>query len=161
MATIQDEVNDLVRKIRGTFDNAKRVSQGEFSKAAIPMVKAIQAKAPVYSGGQHHRYSNGKIVATYYPGNLRRAIKVLKFNRSKYAVFVGAKLDKTGSGGDFKGNRVDGYYLHMVEYGTDKQSAQPFFRPGAEQTKDAVLRDATIRLRNRIVEHARSYAQLR
>lgn len=156
---IQEEINVLVKRIYSTMDGARRQSQKVFKESAKPMVQAIQARAPV-SDEPHDRYNGGKVVATYHSGNLRRSIKVLTFRRSK-AVFVGAKLAEQGSGGVFRGNRTDGYYLHMVEFGTINQGPQPFFRPGVAQTKEAVLRSMVVGMKRQIDNYAQKYAQVR
>lgn len=68
---------------------------------------------------QRYKKGGGSVQATYYRGNLMRSIKVLNFKRSS-AVFVGTKISKKGEGGGiFKGRRVDGYYAHMVNNGTE------------------------------------------
>lgn len=88
----------------------------------------------------HRRYSTSKVnkairapkgmgtvVATYSPGNLARSMQVLKLRRTKSAVIVGANLTKGSAKGNFSGMRTDGYYLHMVEGGTNKWAGKPFF----------------------------------
>ena len=88
----------------------------------------------------HRRYSTAKVnksmrapkgmgtvVATYSPGNLARSMQVLKLRRVKSGVIVGANLAKGSAKGNFGGTRTDGYYLHMVEGGTNKWAGKPFF----------------------------------
>jgi len=156
---IQDEIDDLVRKIYAISNNAKKESQAAFRVAAKPLIAEIQARAPV-SNEEHDRYLGGKVVATYKPGNLRRSIKALTFRRSS-AVFVGPKLQKGGSTGTFSGNRTDGYYAHMVEYGTINQTPQPFIRPGAAAAGPAALKIATTELKKSIDNWAKRYSQAR
>ena len=62
----------------------------------------------------------GNHVATYYPGNLQRSIRVLPLRKAKFSVHIGAFMPKRKSRGDFRGNRVDGWYAHFVERGTAK-----------------------------------------
>ena len=38
-----------------------------------------------------------------------------------------------------KGGKNDGYYGHMVEFGTKNMTAQPFMRPSFEKAGDASL----------------------
>ena len=127
---------------------AKRQTTRILSQAAAPLVEEIQARAPV-SDEEHYRYStakasksirapkgSGKVVATYTPGNLERSFNVLKFRRAKSAVFVGAKLDKSGSTGLFTGKRTDGYYLAWQEYGAPNAGIPP--RPFVGPARDAV-----------------------
>lgn len=62
------------------------------------------------------RYKNGKVVATYYPGNLRRSVQLLDLKNTPNK-FVGYVVQPRGKGrGTFKGeNKVDGYYARFVE----------------------------------------------
>lgn len=149
---LQRELSVLTAKLRQLADDAKKEGRSYLEYAAQPLVSAIAAGAPV-SAEVHFRYNtpkaSGRIrapkgkgvkVAEYHPGNLERSIRILKFRRSE-AVFVGPKLTG-GSKGVFRGQRTDAYYAHMVEYGTEKMSAQPFVRPAVLATQDAVLRTA-------------------
>lgn len=118
--------------------------------AAEILQKAAQAKVPV-AKRVVHRYATGKfskkikapkgkghIVASYEPGNLKLALQVLKFKRSK-ALFVGAKVMKRNPSGTFgKGRRADGWYAHFIEFGTRNATAKPFMRPAAMATASAV-----------------------
>jgi HK97 gp10 family phage protein len=81
---------------------------------------------------------NGDLAATYYPGNLRRSIKTIVFRNNNTDVFVGPKVRKGQARGDFKGNRVDAYYAHMVEKGTSKQPPQFFMRKSFDSTKNVM-----------------------
>lgn len=153
-----------MKKLYEISDNAKKESQTAFKQAAPLLISAIQGRAPE-SDAPHSRYNTpkiaknlrapngmGKIVATYYPGNLRRSFRALVFRRSA-AVFVGPKVDKTGSGGTFAGARVDGYYAHWMEFGAPEigLAPQPFVRPAAESAGPVVLRLAT-QLLKRLIE---------
>ena len=110
-----------------------KVSQG----AAKPLSEKAKENV-VVSSKPHNRTKNGKVIATYYPGNLKRSIRVIKFKKNSTA-YVGPKISGKGSGtGDFKGARVDGWYGHFIEYGTPKQAAQPYMRPAYESTKNEV-----------------------
>lgn len=150
--SLQSDVNELVRKLNKVAVNAKRESQAAFREGAKPLVEAIKAGAPV-SDDEHYRYKGGRIFATYKPGNLKRSFRTLTFRRSA-AVFVGPKLDKTGSGGQFSGQRTDAYYAHMVEFGTINQAPQPFVRPAAASTGPVALRIATQALKRKIDAYA-------
>ena len=147
---VQEEINDLIRKLRRVSTIAKQESQQAFKDAAPVLVSAIRGRAPE-SDVPHSRYNGGRLVATYYPGNLRRAFRTLVFRRSA-AVFVGPKLDKAGSGGDFKGNRTDGYYAHWVEFGAPAAGLppRPFVKPAADAAGPLVLRLATEFLKRKI-----------
>lgn len=160
---LQSELNTLIRTLQGLTPAATKQSKKLLTEAAGPLVAAIQGRAPV-SDKPHKRYKSskgtkrapkgtGQVVATYYPGNLKRSFGVLRFRRSK-AVFVGPKA--TGNSGDFRGRRADGYYAHMVEFGTKKASATPFVAPAVNAVGGTVLRFATELFRREILTYAKS-----
>ena len=105
-------------------------------KAAKPLTRAAKANVP-RSNKPTHRYSNGKIIATYYPGNLRRSIKVLPLRRT-INIFVGPHTK--GGSGNFKGRRVDGYYANFVEKGTVFQQGVHYMENAYKSTKGEVFR---------------------
>lgn len=147
---LQSEVNALIRRLRRISSTAKRDSQQAFRLASPIMISAIKGRAPE-SEAPHSRYTDGKIKATYYPGNLRRSFGTLVFRRSP-AVFVGPKLDKSGSGGEFRGNRTDAYYAHFVEFGAPAAGIppRPFVAPAVQATAGITLRLATEFLKRQI-----------
>tara|TARA_R100000951_G_scaffold74686_2_gene62952 strand:- start:2556 stop:3098 length:543 start_codon:yes stop_codon:yes gene_type:complete len=120
----------------------------EASRATIDSIKVRVpiAKKPVkrYISKSSKRLSKrgkgkAKPVAVYYPGNLRRSIKILKhLNKSNRAmtwkfrrVYFGVNLHKGKSDGNFKGDRTDAYYAHMIEYGTARGiEGVGYFRKG-------------------------------
>lgn len=147
--TIEQEINEAIKKLQklpGVFiQNRQRVAAlgGAYASAAA------EAAAPK-SSKVHKRYSTakvtkrirapkglGNVVATYSPGNLGRSINVLKFNRAKSKVFVGAKLARRATG-SFSGRRTDGYYMAWVEQGTKNSRANMFFRASWERSKGRV-----------------------
>jgi len=160
-AELQSELNIVIRALLGLSPTAQKQSKVILTEAAKPLLSAIQGRAPV-SDKPHKRYRKsgskrapkgaGQVVATYYPGNLKRSFNVLRFRRSK-AVFVGPKV--SGNSGDFRGRRADGYYAHMVEFGTVKTSAQPFVRPAVSAIGGTVLRFATELFRREILTYAK------
>lgn len=149
-AQLQSEINALVRRLRKVSYTAKRDSQQAFRQASPLLIAAIQGRAP-QSEAPHSRYSGGKIAATYYPGNLRRSFRTLTFRRSP-AIFIGPRLDKQGSGGDFRGNRADGYYAHFIEFGAPAAGLppRPFVAPAVEAAGPLTLRLATEFLKRKI-----------
>lgn len=153
----QDEINTLIRKLRGISPAVRSQSKRALKEAAAPMVAAIRDRAPV-SPALHKRFKDGKEVAIYYPGNLKRSIRVLALRRTKDAVLIGAKLDTSGTGGTFRGAKTDGFYAAMVEYGTIDTGAQPYFRPGVAASQDATLNNATRNLKKVVDNYANSIA---
>lgn len=148
MNSLQEEINDLIRKLGKVADNAKVESRRALGEGAKPLIAAIQAKAPV-SPAPHFRYKNG-VAIEYKPGNLRRSIRKLVFRRSS-AIFVGPKVDKSGTG-----SMPDGYYAHFVEFGTVHQSPQPFVRPAAESVGPVALEIAARALKRQIEKYGRT-----
>lgn len=132
----QQEIQEFIRTLH------KSVTKEEYKdilkKSSKPTIDAIKSRVPVankpvkrYLKKDSKRLSKkgkgeAKPVAVYYPGNLKRAIKILdKLNKSqnKYSykfrrIYFGVHLHKGKSDGNFKGNRTDAYYAHMIEYGT-------------------------------------------
>lgn len=155
-ARLQEEVNKAVRNLYRIADHAKKETNAAFRKAAPILISAIQAGAPV-SNASHSRYDGGAIVATYFPGNLKRSFKTLTFRRSP-AVWIGPKIDKEGTNGVFKGNRTDGYYAHWIEFGTEKMAPHPFVRPAVAATGAATLQAAVIELKRQIDSYANKIA---
>lgn len=146
---LEAEIDQLVRRLNRISADAKKESQQAFKIASPTLISAIQAGAPV-SAAPHSRYRDGKIVATYEPGNLRRSFRALTFRRSA-AVFVGPKLGKS-SGGHFSGNKVDGYYAHWMEYGAPAAgiAPRPFVRPAVGQVGARTLQIAVAELKKKI-----------
>lgn len=154
-APLQAELNTLIRKLEGIADAAKRDRDRVLNEAAGPLKSAISGRAPM-SDKPHSRYSTPKIAgkirapkgsgvikATYQPGNLKKSVQTLRFRRSK-AVFIGPKVRRSA------GQMPDGYYAHMVNFGTVKQPAQHFVEAGVAAAGDVSLRLATVLLKRKI-----------
>lgn len=139
-------LNKDVRQIMKTLEklpiDVRKERKRILRKAAKPLVAAIQAKAPVLKNRRKVTITlkNGSKV-TYYPNNLRLAIRVLDFRRTQ-SVFVGPKLTRKRKEGEEYGKsraKVDAFYAAMIEYGTKNMSARPYMRPAYEATKGQVL----------------------
>lgn len=127
----------------------RKARQDILKGAAKPLVSAGKSAAP-RSNAPHSRYNTskatkrikaprgmGKKVATYYPGNLSRSMRLMQFARAKSKVFVGARLSRNPTGA-FKGSRVDGWYMHFIENGTSQMSARRWWQPTAEAQRQTV-----------------------
>lgn len=152
---LQSELNTLIRKLDGLSAASKRERDRVLTEAAGPLRSAIAGRAP-QSDKPHSRYSTPKIsgklrapkgrgvvVATYQPGNLRKSVQTLRFRRSK-AVFIGPKVRRSG------GQMPDGYYAHMVNFGTVKQPAQHFVEAGVAAAGGTSLRLAAELMKRKI-----------
>lgn len=155
----QQELNTLIRKLDGLSAATKRDRNRVLTEAAGPLRSAIAGRAP-QSDKAHSRYStpkiagkirapkgSGVIAATYQPGNLRKSIQTLRFRRSQ-AVFIGPKVHRS------EGKTPDGYYAHMVNFGTAKQRAQRFVEAGVNAAGDTSLRLAIELLKREIEAYA-------
>ena len=148
--TMEQEIEAAARTFRRFGDvmgkDVKRVT----ALGAAYFASAAESAAPT-GAKAHKRYSTakvnksmrapkgmGNVVATYMPGNLARSIRVLDLKKAKNASFVGAKLQKGASTGNFAGSRTDGYYMHMVERGTKNWGGKPFFLASWERSKPRV-----------------------
>lgn len=149
--SIQDQIATLVDSLQKIAKDARGESTKALRKGGDVLVRAIRPNVPV-SKETHYRYdSKGTLVAQYNPGNLRDSIKVMKFRRAKYAVFVGpvASRDPVGvfgpdggfsyeGGAIGKSSRVDGWYAHFVHYGDHGGAPRPFMRLGFDQSNSEV-----------------------
>ena len=123
--------------------------RAEWKQAAEPLIDVAKSKAPIYNK-DHYRYKNGKRIATYSPGNLKRSIDFITI---KGRLFVGPKISRRGSGaGRFSGRRVDAFYAHWVEYGAARPNGgitkkTPYMRPAYEATKGIVTGRMAARLK--------------
>ncbi len=135
------DINRAIAKLQKFGDVVARNRQRIAALGGAFAASAAESAAP-RSAKPHKRYSTpkasnrqrapkgyGRVVAIYYPGNLRNSIRVLTFSRDRTKVWIGAKLAKGSSPkGTFgAGQRSDGYYLHMVERGTKYADKKPFF----------------------------------
>lgn len=136
--------------------------------AAEPLVEELRMRSPVGSK-IHVRYMSrekksrpgfGIIRKKYYPGNLKSSFGIIDLRRTA-AVIVGARVDKKNGRTRMKGGRFgvkrwgDGYYLHMVEYGTRYSAAQPFVRPAIIAATPRIVRT----IKNELQLLARRFGQ--
>ncbi len=118
LMSIDQELNALIMSI----SPGSPLRDAALRKAANVVVAEMRTHITDYDKPVK-RYRNGKVVATYYPGNLRRAIGVLDL-RNTTSVFAGVLVRPRGkSGGNFRGKKVDGYYARFIE------AKNPFIRP--------------------------------
>lgn len=165
MSALQQEIARVNEILYGLSRNIKKERQGVLRKAAAPLVRAAQDRAPV-SNFEHKRYARhggakagkgqGEVVATYEPLNLENSLRVMVFPRSE-AVFVGPKIGKGGNRFGPSTGKYDPYYAHMVEFGTSNSSARPFMRPAWAQMEGPVTRDVLERFKKLVDAYAQTY----
>lgn len=137
------DIKAVMATLRKLPIDVKKERKRILRKAAKPLVASAQAKAPVLKTRRRVTvtFQNGGQV-TYYPGNLRLALKTLEFRKSP-DVFVGPKVTKKRKSGDEYGKsrgKVDAFYAAMLEFGTSRMSKTPFMRPAYEATKGEVMK---------------------
>lgn len=128
----QPELNALYEKLKklGAINTPKK--RRDLLRPAAQLMMDEAKKLVSRSNKPHKRYKDGVVVATYYPGNLRRSLQILG-NKGKLSgvIIAGPKLAKAGdSSGKFSGRRVDGWYAGIVE------KKKPFLRPAYQSKKN-------------------------
>lgn len=126
-------IEQVMKAARELEDNLKKkVIATAARKASVPLIASAKSKVSV-SNRPHHRYSEGKIVATYYPGNLKKSIAFFKSKKSTPNDLIFMVAPRTGGG-----RKNDGWYGRFLEYGTKNMAAQPFMGPAFESTKSTM-----------------------
>lgn len=144
MAT-QQEINNVITALRKIGAETRKGIRADISEGGKMLVAAIKQRAPVGTR-THSRYSAGKVVATYKPGNLKKSIRILPLRRVKNAVIVGPIT---------RGKTPDGYYGRFVEFGTVKMTEKPFVEPAVKAVSGAVQDRILKGLKNRIESYAK------
>ena len=136
------DINNVMRALLFISKKSNKDGRKILRQSAKPLIDEIKFRAP-QSEKDHYRYSKGTDqIYTYKPGNLAASFKILPLRRTS-AIIVGAKVDKTGKSGIYgPGKANDGYYAHMVEFGTINYPAQPFVRPALQSAQGEVLKIA-------------------
>jgi hypothetical protein len=112
----------LIGQLERLSKNITKDAQKIVKPAAEVVAREIAARTPVYRK-RHYRYKDGRRVAEYYPGNLRRSIQDLELRRVQGAI-VGPRVEGSSSG-KFSGSRTDGYYFRFVDRGAPSIGIRP------------------------------------
>lgn len=145
-ARLQQEINVIGTKLRTMSAAVQRDAKKDIKEAGGLLVSALKGRVPV-GAKPHTRYKRikkkgkrmpkgyGVKLATYRPGNLRRAYRVLNFRRMKSGVIIGPLLG---------GRTTDGYYVHMVNNNVKQTNGK--VRTGQKFVEDAIAAagDATL-----------------
>ncbi len=135
IGSTERDVQRVVNKLkRLPLAYQKKVLKKIYKRNAKPLIATAKGNIPK-AAKTVHRYSNGKIVASYSPGNLRRSIGVLPLRRSR-SVFVGPR-----TGGNRKN---DGWYGHFLELGTVKQRGIHYMERAYKATRNIVINGITM-----------------
>ena len=113
--TTISEINTTIKKLEQAATNINKSKRKQLlGRAAAPVRSELRKRTKV-GRRVHKRYSNGKLVATYYPGNLRKSMSVLRKLKKSPDLFVGpdygGRKGVTEYGGT--GRPADGYYYAM------------------------------------------------
>lgn len=120
-----DKLQELIKKVPHKTKRSEVLKL--LRRASKPTINAARAFAP-QSSKPHFRYSKGVKVAEYEPGNLKKSIgNITSKVKDNAVLYVGPRAGSK--------RKNDGYYGHLVEYGTKYAPAQPFMRPAYESTK--------------------------
>jgi len=152
-----------IGKLANSFDN--KTLKKILTKSSKVYIAKAKANAPVFkydtkryntpkvSGRLKAPKGMGKVVATYKRGNLKRSIRKIALRRLVDAILIGPKVKKGRKRSpveEFGGNKVDGYYAHMVEGGTKHSAANPFLANAWKETGSTVLRNIESELKKQI-----------
>ena len=131
-------MSDVTVQIKGLDDLKRSLKQFPINVQKNILVASIRAEAS-------HIAKVAKSKVPKKSGNLKRAIKVKK-RRTKNKSYIKFSIGLT------IGNSAkhDGFYGHIVEFGSSKMSAQPFMRPAYEQSKDNAISSVTTKMKQRI-----------
>lgn len=117
-----NEVNDLLEKLPNSL-SFKFVQDTYAEIAKMGVLKEAKRLVPV---GKKAVVSKKYASRSHLPGNLKRSLGIIRGKNKKYpTVFAGVRSKNIFG----RGGRYDGWYAHMIEYGTVKQPPQPFMRP--------------------------------
>jgi hypothetical protein len=152
---------DLVRRIKliEKDANKRKALASIYRQASKDLIKTAKASAPVGKDTYKHKTGRkkGENINVLYPikrtgssyaqGNLKASIKFnLGRNKTQVVGYVGMKRKK-GKGANIKG---DGWYRHMVAYGTKYQSANNFFSQAVSKSRTTVFNGITKGVSKRI-----------
>lgn len=151
-------IQEVKALLKGLTPRLKaKVLKKAYEKAADPLIAQIKANIPIAETSYRNkktgkwihrslpfkRYSNGVVVATYMPENLKKSIGKMWPKGNANYLRVGAKAGM--------GRKFDGFYAHMVERGTKFTSAQPFMRPAFDkmqaQVRKSIADDVVMAIR--------------
>lgn len=163
---LESDVRDAIKKFRAVEKHfSVKERRNILKEGGKVLVASVRSKIPE-ADDDVFRYStpkvkkkkrapkgSGNVVAVYTPGNARRSYKILDLRKTP-DVIVGPKTSSKG-GGVFSGSRVDGYYFHMLEYGTRFMPALAPIRRGLAEAKGFINN----KLRTGFEKHMKRFVQ--
>lgn len=153
-----DAIIRKIKKLESTF-NKKDLKKLQ-NEAGKPLINAMKSGIKASDAPHNRYYKNGGLAATYFPGNLKRSIRRLTMRGAGMSWF-GPKTDKNTSAGKvYKGNAVDGWYAHFVEYGLSKRgvsTSKGFTRKAYDGNRETVKQALIKGLTQKLNEYKRMY----
>ena len=118
--------DDLLKALKQFPQNIqKNVITGAIRAGCKPILNEAKANIPIDSG------------------NLKKSMGIIK-RKSRDKTKVRFSVTPR------RGGKYDGFYAHMIEFGTSKMTAQPFMRPAYENQDDQSINAAKEYLAKRI-----------
>lgn len=139
LAAVEKMLQDLPDK------EAKKVLRSSLMRGALPLLRAIQAAAPVRDDGSGPKKLSKKSSYGRMPGWLRSNIGRKFGGVTATSVSVGITFRRA-------------WYWHLVEFGSRHARARPFIRPAAESAQGAAVADLAAAFGPQIEKAARRIA---
>jgi len=116
--------DDIQKDVADVIDRGAKDVKNQ-ARRDVAMADDVVFRYKKKSGRKKAAKGKGEFVAAYYPGNLRKSIRILDRRLKKAqepSAFVGPLFRKSGFYGKFgETNRVDPYYFLFYELGTSEQ----------------------------------------
>jgi len=137
--TILDIVNDRQKVKREVIHPAAKIVKKVMIGLAPLLTTATSFdvyRTPKASGSMRAPNGMGKIYVSIKPGQLKKSIKAFTTRRSSKsgAMYIGPKYKS----GVWKKPEKGGWYMHMVQFGTEFVKPQPFVKPALLATKKGI-----------------------
>lgn len=135
--------------VRDVNDRRKLIKEVMIPAAKIVKKVMIQ-KAPMLKGGTFNVYRGGAIYVSIKPNQLKKSISYFQTpsTRKAGAINIGPRYKK----GIWKKPEKGGWYMHMVQFGTDTVKPQPFVLPALLATQSGVAKMLEMGMNNRLRE---------
>tara|TARA_R100000995_G_C3466440_1_gene115947 strand:- start:258 stop:794 length:537 start_codon:yes stop_codon:yes gene_type:complete len=132
--TLQAKMDKFIDNV----NNKKKIIREVMTPAAKIVTKVMRSKAPVLRGGTFDVYRTPKMKSGKAPKGMGKIYVKIKPNQLKKSIFhfhtratrkAGAiNIGPRYKSGVWKKPEKGGWYMHMVQFGTDLVKAQPFVK---------------------------------
>lgn len=133
------QLNEFLQAMPARLE--KNILRGAIRAAAKPVADDARSRAPVLKEPDDRRIA----------GALKKSVRVMSVRVKDGVVQGGVAVGGKVTVGRGK-NKADGdaFYAHMVERGTVKMAAQPFFRPAIDGKSQTAVDTAAEYIRQRV-----------